>query len=348
MRLSAFRVSVNPYRFPPHFGTLRPHIGPTECPTMASIYKTASGWRAQIKKAGIRMSETRPTRAEARAWAAEQETLIEQRRVLASGKRADFRAVLQRALDELPLSKSDQVRVNQMIRDPLADVMLADIGPEHFGAYRDRRLLKVSPATVIREFRTLGGICTRAVKEWRWMPLSPIKGVTLPKEPERRKRRPSVEEIARIKHAAGYVSNLPCKTNTSMICAAFLVAIETGMRAGEILTLDRSRITGRVAHLPLTKNGSARDVPLSPRALQIIDQMPPELWQGISHDALWRKITKKACVDNLHFHDSRHEAVTRLSKRLNVLELARMIGHKDIRELMTYYEDDAEDVAGRL
>ena len=121
------------------------------------------------------------------------------------------------------------------------------------------------------------------------------------------------------------------------------------MRAGEILTLDRSRITGRVAHLPKTKNGSARDMPLSPRALQILDQMPPELWQGIdSHDALWRKITARACVDNLHFHDSRHEAVTRLAKRLNVLELARMIGHKDIRELMTYYEDDAEDVAGRL
>jgi integrase len=316
---------------------------------MASFYKVATGWRAQIKKAGIRMSEVRPTRAEARAWAAEQETLIEQRRVLSSGKRADFRAVLQRALDELPLSRPDQVRVRQMLRDPLADVMLADIGPEHFGAYRDRRLVKVSPATVIREFRTLGGICTRAVKEWRWMPVSPVKGVTLPKEPERRMRRPSVEEIARIEHAAGYVSNQPCKTNTSQVCAAFLVAIETGMRIGEILTLDRSRISGRVAHLPKTKNGSARDVPLSPRALAILEQMPPELWQSVGYyDALWRKITKRACVDNLHFHDSRHEAVTRLAKRLNVLELARMIGHKDIRELMTYYEDDAEDVAGRL
>jgi len=297
------------------------------------------------------MSETFPTRSEARAWAAEHETLIEQRRVLSSGKRADFRAVLQRALDELPLNPSDFVRVRQMLRDPIADVMLADIGPEHFGAYRDRRLLKVAPATVIREFKTLGGICTRAVKEWRWMPVSPVKGVTLPKEPERRKRRPSVQEIEKIEHVAGYVSNSPCKTNTCQTAAAFLFAIETGMRSAEILTLDRTRIKGRVAHLPKTKNGSARDVPLSPRALQIIDQMPPELWQGVndrSRDRLWRKITARACVDNLHFHDSRHEAVTRLSKRLNVLELARMIGHKDIRELMTYYEDDAEDVAGRL
>ena len=316
---------------------------------MASVYKVASGWRAQIKKMGVRMSETFATRAEARAWAAEQETLIDQRRVLSSGKRADFRAVLQRTLDEVQLSRSDDVRVRQMLRDPIADVMLSDIGPPDLAAYRDRRLLRVSPATVIREFRTLGGICTRAVKEWQWLHISPVKGVTLPKDPERRQRRPSVQEIDKIMHVAGYVSNFPCKTNTSQVCAAFLVAIETGMRAGEIMTLDRSRITGRVAHLPITKNGSARNVPLSPRALAIIDQMPPELWQGVrNRDALWRKITRKACVDNLHFHDSRHEAVTRLAKRLHVLELARMIGHKDIRELMTYYEDDAEDVAGRL
>ena len=79
--------------------------------------------------------------------------------------------------------------------------------------------------------------------------------------------------------------------------------------------------------------------------------MRSELWQGItaaSLDKLWRKIRNRAGIADLHFHDSRHEAVTRLSKKLNVLELARMTGHKDIRELMTYYEDDAEEVAGKL
>lgn len=315
---------------------------------MASIQKVPTGWRAQIGKRGVRMSKTFATRAEARTWAAEQETLIEQRRVLSSGKRADFRAVLQRTLDEVTLSRSDQVRVRQMLRDPIADVMLSDIGPPQFAAYRDRRLLRVSPATVIREFRTLGGICTRAVREWQWLHVHPVKGVALPKEPERRMRRVLDAEIEAVSIAAGYQPG-PLTTATAQVCAAFLFAIETGMRAGEIMTLDRSRITGRVAHLPMTKNGSARNVPLSPRALAIIDQMPPELWQGVKNrDALWRKITARACVDNLHFHDSRHEAVTRLSKRLHVLELARMIGHKDIRELMTYYEDDAEDVAGRL
>lgn len=317
---------------------------------MASIQKTATGWRAQIKKGGIRLSETLPTQKEARAWAAEQEAKIERRQILPTGKRAEFREVLQRALDELDLSRTDLLRVRKLLSDKIADVMLPDLGPPHFADYRDRRLQTVSPASVIREFRTISSICTRAVKEWHWMPTHPMKGVKLPPEPERRKRRVHAHEIEAVSIASGYHRG-PLVTKTSRVCAAFLFAIETGMRAGEIRGLDRSRINGRVARLPKTKNGTARDVALSPEAISILDQMPPELWQGItsaSLEALWRKIRTRAGIDDLHFHDSRHEAVTRLSKKLNVLELARMTGHKDIRELMTYYEDDAEEVAGKL
>lgn len=317
---------------------------------MASIQKTATGWRAQIKKAGVRLSETFATQKDAKAWAAENEAKIERRQILPTGKRAEFREVLQRALDELDLSRTDLLRVRKLLSDKIADVMLPDLGPQHFAEYRDRRLKQVSPATVIREFRTIGSVCTRAVEEWKWLHVHPVRGVKLPPDPERRKRRVYPHEIEAICISGGYHrGNL--ETKTAYVCAAFLFAIETGMRAGEIRGLDRSRIAGKVAHLPKTKNGSARDVPLSPAALSILDQMPPELWQGItaaSLDALWRKIRNRAGIDDLHFHDSRHEAVTRLSKKLNVLELARMIGHKDIRELMTYYEDDAEEVAGKL
>lgn len=258
--------------------------------------------------------------------------------------------MLQRTLEEVSLSRTDELRVKALLSDPLADVMLPDLGPQHFAEYRDRRLKQVSPATVIREFRTIGSVCTRAVEEWKWMSVHPVRGVKLPPDPERRKRRVYPHEIEAVSIASGYRRG-PLDSKTAMVCAAFLFAIETGMRAGEIRGLDRSRIAGKVAHLPKTKNGSARDVPLSAAALSILEQMPPELWQGItaaSLDALWRKIRTRAGIDDLHFHDSRHEAVTRLSKKLNVLELARMIGHKDIRELMTYYEDDAEEVAGKL
>ena len=317
---------------------------------MASIQKTATGWRAQIKKCGVRLSETFATQKDAKAWAAEHEAKIERRQILPTGKRAEFREVLQRTLEEVSLSRTDELRVKALLSDPLADVMLPDLGPQHFAEYRDRRLKQVSPATVIREFRTIGSVCTRAVEEWKWLHVHPVRGVKLPPEPERRKRRVYPHEIEAVSIASGYRRG-PLDSKTAMVCAAFLFAVETGMRASEIRGLGRSRIAGKVAHLPKTKNGSARDVPLSAAALSILDQMPPDLWQGVSAsslDALWRKIRNRAGIDDLHFHDSRHEAVTRLSKKLNVLELARMIGHKDIRELMTYYEDDAEEVAGKL
>lgn len=317
---------------------------------MASIQKTANGWRAQIKKGGVRLSETFATQKDAKAWAAEHEAKIERRQILPTGKRAEFREVLQRTLEEVSLSRTDELRVNALLSDTLADVMLPDLGPQHFAEYRDRRLKQVSPATVIREFRTIGSVCTRAVEEWKWLHVHPVRGVKLPPDPERRKRRVYSHEIEAICISGGYHRG-KLETKTACVCAAFLFAIETGMRAGEVIGLRAERIRGRVAHLPKTKNGEARDVPLSKEAMRILEQMPLELWQGItssSRDALWRKIRNRAGIDDLHFHDSRHEAVTRLSKKLNVLELARMIGHKDIRELMTYYEDDAEEVAGKL
>lgn len=67
-----------------------------------------------------------------------------------------------------------------------------------------------------------------------------------------------------------------------------------------------------------------------------------------SLDALFRKVRDKAGIENLHFHDTRHEAITRLSKKLDVLALARMIGHRDIKELMTYYNESASDISKKL
>ena len=65
-------------------------------------------------------------------------------------------------------------------------------------------------------------------------------------------------------------------------------------------------------------------------------------------EASWRKARDKAGAVDLHFHDSRHTAITRLAKRLTVLELARMIGHRDLRQLMVYYNETAESLAEKL
>ena len=105
--------------------------------------------------------------------------------------------------------------------------------------------------------------------------------------------------------------------------------------------------------VPRTKNGDSRDVPLSLRAREILAAMPRDrptcfdVHPG-SRDAMFRRAVKAAQDEDLRFHDSRAEAIWRLSKKLDVLELARVIGHRDVRSLMSYYATSADDLADRL
>lgn len=215
------------------------------------------------------------------------------------------------------------------------------------------RLKTVLDSTVNRDLNLISHVFTTARREWNWASKSPTADVRRPKDPELRDRLISQDEIDRICLALGYDGEI---TNTSsIVAAAFLFALETGMRSGEILSITPERVTGAVAHLPRTKNDAKRDVALSKRALEIFSGLPkPSAHEPYfkvsdeSRDALFRKALIRAGIENLTVHDTRHEAVTRLAKKLGILELARMIGHKDIRQLQAYYNETARQIAKKL
>jgi integrase len=104
------------------------------------------------------------------------------------------------------------------------------------------------------------------------------------------------------------------------------------------------------AHLTETKNGDARQVPLSPEAIRLWDLHGPFGLTEQQVDIHFRKSCAKAGIEGLHFHDSRHLAITRIaqSRKLDILELAKMIGHRNLKELMTYFNPSADDIAGKL
>lgn len=188
-----------------------------------------------------------------------------------------------------------------------------------------------------------------ARKEWKWISTNPIRDVQKPANPRSRRRRILDSEIsavcARLTGPAG-----------KEVAAGFRLGIETGMRAGEMWSLERGQIDleKRVARLLKTKNGDERDVALSQSAVEIMRELlkdgRPKLFTSSNsvRDTLFRKARDAAGVNNLHFHDSRTEAIYRLSKKLDVLELARQIGHRDIRSLMFYYQADAAELARKL
>lgn len=105
--------------------------------------------------------------------------------------------------------------------------------------------------------------------------------------------------------------------------------------------------------LPRTKNGDSRDVPLSKRAREILAALPRgdgpcfALHPG-TRDALWRRAVKAARIEDLHFHDSRAEAIWRLSRVFGIMDLARITGHRNCNSLQLYYNTTADELADRL
>lgn len=338
---------------------------------MATFEKRPNGWRVKIRKAGINRSESGfPTKAAAAAWAAKIEAEI------LAAKRGEipdktFGDLLRRYRDEVsPTKRGERWEVVRLDRiadgrpddsppvapDPVAAVRLEELDATHIAAWRDRRLKEVGPASVLREWNLLSHACSVAVKEWRWLKHNPMQEVSRPASPPARDRVMSDGEVERILLACGYDYDASPETMQARVGACLLFALETAMRAGEICALTWGDIDTdrRVAKIRMSKNGTGRDVPLSKEAVRIINQLPrgdgpafgmtPRLL-----DPLFRKARDRAMIEGMTFHDSRRTALTRLAAKVDVLTLAKISGHKDLRILQrVYYAPDMGEVAKRL
>lgn len=350
---------------------------------MATLVKRSGGWQVRIRRAGVSMSETFRTKAEASAWAAmkEAEILAGQRGIVPDRSVGDL---IDRYIREVvPLKRGarpEEMRLRRLAGlptpknpaprapDPLALIRLQHLDAQHIAEWRDRRVREVSVQSLLREWATLSAAFNHAVREWRWLVKNPMSGVKKPPPPAPRTQQFSPEVIDRLLLACGYDSKAAPDTATSRVGAVMLFALETAMRAGEVcrLTWDRVDLDRRVAHLNeldpttgryKTKNASARDVPLSKEAVRLIRQLELVRVEGEpvfridadSLDALFRKVKARALVTDLHFHDTRRTALTRLAEKVDVLTLAKISGHKDLRILQAvYYAPDMGAVAERL
>ncbi|MDO6591726.1 site-specific integrase [Loktanella sp. D2R18] len=320
---------------------------------MASIRKLPSGrWQAQVMRVGVRKSKSFVSKLEAKDWAAREEYLISDCRP--KGATVTLGEAFNRYASEVSPKKRGErwevVRLRKLRKDAFASILMADLTPSDFATWRDQRLGEVSPGTVKREMELVSGVLAISRQEWGYLVSNPMAEVRRPAKPAPRNRLVSDRELEALAiSAGGDLSNA-----TARAFHAFLFAIETAMRSGEILELTWAHvdIESRVAHLPMTKNGTSRDVPLSSEAVRLLGMLPHadpifDL-DATSRDALWRKLRDRAGVVGLTFHDARHSAITKLARRLDVLDLARMVGHKNVAQLMTYYNESAASIAQRL
>jgi integrase len=177
----------------------------------------------------------------------------------------------------------------------------------------------------------------------------------MPPKPRSRSRRISDKEIRIVLDWLGFVDGAGVETAYDEVAVAFLIALETAMRASEIVTLtwDQVFLSQSYVHLSDTKNGDERDVPLSSRAVELFGLLPDNRDQCFSINAatlstLFRRARVESGLSGFTFHDSRREALTRLSRKVNVLQLAKMVGHRNPKSLMIYYQESASEIAKLL
>lgn len=327
---------------------------------MASVGRHGRGYRAQVYVNGRRASKVFRTQREANAWAVAKEQELE----TAPAGQHTLGKMLEHYIEKvMPTKRGEAFEARQaraFLRDfpDLAAKKLVDLDTPDFAAWRDERLKTVSDATVLRNLNWLRHAFRLAREEWRWMTGNPLQGLRIPKNPAPRTRRVSPAEVRALCRILDYRPGKAPQTKSQEVALAFMVGLRSGMRAGEILSLGSpnlslARRVASVAHKTQHLTGKPRDVPLTRHAARLLAPVADrERCFTISSavlDTLFRKARDRLMIEDLHFHDSRAEALTRLARKVDVMTLAKISGHKDLRILQnTYYRETADEIAARL
>jgi integrase len=330
---------------------------------MATPKKIATGWRIQIEIAGVRDSKVLPTKRECENWAAIRTAeLRNNAKTGLSGNHTLLQALRKYATDVSPKNKGERwevVRLTALERQLPVSLPIQRITAQTLSEWRDGRLLKVKPASVLREMKLLGSVFEVARREWRWIAENPLKEVRKPSSPEHRTRTIKFTETRKLLRSMGYQRGRP-QSITQSLAICMLFALSTGMRNGEIIGLTWANVKDGYVHLPDTKTDKSRDVPLSKVGRRLLDRMrgfDPVLVFGLTsqtRDALFRKYRDRAGIQGLTWHDLRHSAATRLGKglgkseKLTVLELCKIMGWSDPKMAMVYVNPTVQDLAAKL
>jgi len=248
--------------------------------------------------------------------------------------------------------------VRRWKRHPLASRIVATLRATDFAVYRDERLAAGLTGNAVRlELGLIRHLFTIAVKEWGWPVANPIQAIRMPKCAPGRERRldANVGEGGKTEESRLLAA---CQESRSPWLASIVrLAIATGMRQGEILSLrwERVDLNRRTAHIPDTKTDTPRTVPLSPAAVEVLQSVPRALdgrvfplgQMAVVH--AFQRACKRAEIEGLRFHDLRHEATSRFFEQgLGIQEVAAITGHKTLQMLKRYTHLRAEDLAVKL
>lgn len=307
---------------------------------MASIRRLPSGkWNVRISRKGYPLqTKSFLNRIDADRWARTIESELDRGCFVcrSEAETTSLADALNRYLKEVVPTKKGKVqeekRIGLWVCDPLAKRSLASLRSSDFATWRDKRLESVSPATCVRDLALLSHVFTVARTDWGINVSNPIQAIRKPSVSNARTRRLESDEESRLLAACRQSKN---KQLYSMV----VLSLETACRQSEIVYLTWSEIdlSRSVIKKETAKNGEGRIIPLTKKALSVLpDRGIGRLFQSFPRKA-WESALSKAKIEDFHWHDLRHEAVSRLFERgMNVMEVKSVSGHKTLQMLARY------------
>lgn len=329
---------------------------------MATFQKRGSKWRAIVRRKGYKpVSSTHNTKAEAQRWAARIEGNVEDQG--AAGLDMTVTDMIDRYLDELethnPPGRTKRASL-EMTRRYLGDRRSSRLDAEALVKFARERASYCSPATVQQDMIYLRGLLHTAKHIWGarfdWQAYDSAathcKRYGLTGKSVERDRRPSKEELKRIlEHIDG--NNYYRQPMGDIV----RFAIDSCMRLGEIVTIRwadldtvKKTIVIRSRKHPSQKAWNDQVVPLLGDAFKLIDKQPRKSefifpYQTKTIGTAWQRAVRNLGIQDLRFHDLRHEGISRLFERgYGVMEVAKVSGHRDINQLRRYVQLKPEEL----
>lgn len=281
-----------------------------------------------------------------------------------------FSDLMQKYLDEVSIKtvshkknismikflKKSKIKGTILEKYPIFNVNLQDLSKKDFTDFRDQRLKEVGIGAFMTDWQRFHTAMKMGCGEWGWIHRNIMKGLRLPKQPPHRTRRVKLEEefaIINFLKNRELVSPITFK-NQIQASIIFQLAIETALRFSEITSLKKDEIYIDDGYLMVTgvepnsgKTAAAiRSVPLTPKAKSLLSEAmlltPDSIFVFSISQAttavLLRNCFKKLGIKDLHFHDTRHEAISRLAKIYGILDLAKIVGHSSVEYLLMYFQ----------
>ncbi len=314
-------------------------------------------YQAQVRRAGFPpQSQTFETRRDAEKWVRSVEREMDTGAFIPRDEaaRTTIKALATRYREELtPKMRGQRQEESRLkaVEEKFGDYNLSAITPAMVTKWRDELSKKLAPQTVQHYLAVLNRLYKAAARDFGIpLPLgNPVATVRMPTISNARTRRLEGNEETRLMAALDASRGKHLKAVT-------ILALETAMRRGEILALQWEYVDFKMpaVHLPKTKNGSSRDVPLSKKAVSILKDLPRNISGRVfetSETAItegFQRAAKRAGLPDFRFHDLRHEATSRLAEKLQMHELGKVTGHKSPRMLMRYFHPRIEDLAKKI